>query len=46
MVAPRDSAPRTSARAVIDFEPGSRTVAVTGAEAVGAIHGRDTGAVR
>ncbi|GAB3870382.1 hypothetical protein GCM10027610_132060 [Dactylosporangium cerinum] len=46
VLAPRDRAPRTRARAVIDLEPGSRTVAVTGPDAVGAVQGRDAGAVR
>ena len=46
VLAPSDRAPSTSARAVIDFEPGSRTVAVTGPDAVGAVQGRYAGAVR
>ena len=36
---PTDTAESTKARAVIDFEPGSRTVPVTGCPAVGAVQG-------
>src|SRR5262249_23110019 len=37
---PADTAPSTRGRAVIDWEPASRTVAETGLRAVGAVHGR------
>jgi putative SOS response-associated peptidase YedK len=40
---PADIADRTRARAVIDFDPGSRTVARTGAVAVGAVQGSPDG---
>src|SRR5262245_39854603 len=36
---PTEIAARTSARAVIDFEPGRGTVAYSGPPAVGAVHG-------
>jgi hypothetical protein len=38
---PNDCAASTSARAVIDFEPGNRTVVRTGPAAVGASQGAD-----
>ncbi|GAA2713509.1 hypothetical protein GCM10010429_32130 [Micromonospora olivasterospora] len=40
MDGPPARALRTSARAVIDLEPGSRSEAITGSDAVGAVHGR------
>jgi putative SOS response-associated peptidase YedK len=40
---PTDTAESTSARAVMDFEPGSRTVPATGCPAVGAVQGVDGG---
>jgi hypothetical protein len=41
VLVPSETAATTSARAVIDFEPGRRTDAVTGPDAVGA--GQGTG---
>lgn len=46
MLDPTDAAAITSARALIDFEPGSRTVPVTGPRAVGAGHSDPAGAGR
>ncbi len=46
MDGPSASAASTRARAVTDFEPGSRTVAWTGPEAVGAGHGAGEGRIR
>ena len=36
---PTETAASTSARALIDFDPGRVTAAVTGPSAVGAVHG-------
>jgi hypothetical protein len=43
VLGPMESAASTSARAVIDFEPGRRTVDTTGRLAVGAVHGVGAG---